>query len=111
MVKTKPCTRCATCCLLGPCAFGEVDQSTGICKWLMPNGDGSTSCYQIMLSSKARGHLLGKGCVLRNDHGLFQEALQTTAAARERLFASYDRDKNNKLISKLRHREKWNVNY
>jgi len=104
MTETKPCTRCATCCLLGPCMFGKVDENTGICEWLMPNSDGSTSCYQIMKSVKARSHLLGRGCVMRNDHDLFQEALATVALRRETLFEHIDIAENNKLIGQLRRR-------
>jgi len=101
MTETRPCIRCATCCLLGPCAFGKVDKDTGVCKWLIPNNDGSASCYQIMTSVKARSHLLGKGCVMRNDHDLFQEALETTAPTRRAFFEHIDITKNNKLIGQL----------
>ncbi len=110
MIKTKPCTRCGTCCLLGLCFFGKEDKSTGMCKWLMPNGDGSISCYQILTSAKVRAYMLGEGCVIRNNHGLFQEALQTSAAAREQLFAGYDRTKNDMMVSKLRHKGVYNAN-
>lgn len=105
MTETKPCIRCATCCLLGPCVFGEVDEGTGLCKWLTPNSDGSTSCYQILKSVKARSHLLGKGCVLRSDHELFQEALTTVALGKETLFEHIDMAKNNKLIGQPRRRQ------
>ncbi len=102
MTETRPCTRCATCCLLGPCAFGEVDEATGICKWLMPSADGSISCYQIMRSSRARSRLLGKGCVLQNEPNLFQEAVEMTADAKRELFERLDIAKNNRLIGMLR---------
>lgn len=111
MPKIKPCVRCGTCCLLGPCVFGDADEDTGVCRWLIPNTDGTMTCQQLLTSVEARAHLLGRGCPLRSNENLFNEAVQTVAPIKTQLLKHLDRAKNNVLINKLRHKRTYNANY
>lgn len=66
MNKSGPeCVRCGVCCYNGTCGFGQEDEDTGICKYLIPYADGTTACHLIMTDEEVKEQMLDGYCWLR----------------------------------------------
>ncbi len=61
----RKCVRCGVCCYNGTCGFGQEDEDTGICKYLIQYIDGTTTCQMIVSDIRARAELLDGFCWLR----------------------------------------------
>jgi hypothetical protein len=75
-MRTK-CTRCGVCCRSGVCSLGEEGER-GICKYLIEEDGGKTSCELILDDSVSMKLLIasidfGRGCVLKRDAEIYKE--------------------------------------
>lgn len=89
MTKNGPeCTRCGVCCYNGTCTFGQEDEDTGICKYLIPHLDGTTTCHLIMTDEKVKREMLDGSCWLRQYPCSFAEYEKLARPRKEALLAA-----------------------